>query len=142
MPPRAQRCPLWPLRHACRASNSYALRRPRASHLPLTPAACAPKPAAYVAHQLWQIPATLGAQGFSTGLPERLQLALLRTLPGLEQVKILRAAYAVEYDFLPAHQCTASLMTKRIQGLFFRQAMHATTTCSTYPHLLRCVQLG
>jgi tRNA U34 5-carboxymethylaminomethyl modifying enzyme MnmG/GidA len=45
-------------------------------------------------------------QGFSTGLPERLQLTLLRTLPGLEACAMLRPAYAVEYDYLPAHQVT------------------------------------
>ncbi|GLI68765.1 hypothetical protein VaNZ11_013256 [Volvox africanus] len=66
-------------------------------------------------------------QGFSTGLPERLQLALLQTLPGLERVKMLRPAYAVEYDYLPAHQCHSSLETKRIQGLFFSGQLNGTT---------------
>lgn len=67
------------------------------------------------------------AQGFSTGLPERLQLALLRTLPGLESCAMLRPAYAVEYDYLPAHQCHASLETKRFGGLFFSGQLNGTT---------------
>ncbi|XP_021892684.1 LOW QUALITY PROTEIN: uncharacterized protein LOC110810726 [Carica papaya] len=67
------------------------------------------------------------SQGFSTGLPERLQLPLLRTLPGLENCSMLRPAYAVEYDFLPAHQCSRSLMTKRIEGLFFSGQINGTT---------------
>ncbi|XP_042431348.1 tRNA uridine 5-carboxymethylaminomethyl modification enzyme MnmG-like isoform X2 [Zingiber officinale] len=66
-------------------------------------------------------------QGFSTGLPERLQLALLRTLPGLENCLMLRPAYAVEYDYLPAHQCSRSLMTKKIEGLFFSGQINGTT---------------
>ena len=66
-------------------------------------------------------------QGFSTGLPERLQLPLLRTLPGLENCSMLRPAYAVEYDFLPAHQCSRSLMTKKIDGLFFSGQINGTT---------------
>ncbi|WIA39385.1 hypothetical protein OEZ86_005490 [Tetradesmus obliquus] len=69
----------------------------------------------------------LYVQGFSTGLPERLQLALLRTLPGLEQCTLLRPAYAVEYDFLPAHQCHASLETKKFSGLFFSGQLNGTT---------------
>ncbi|XP_059656290.1 uncharacterized protein LOC132303161 isoform X2 [Cornus florida] len=66
-------------------------------------------------------------KGFSTGLPERLQLPLLRTLPGLENCSMLRPAYAVEYDFLPAHQCFRSLMTKKIEGLFFSGQINGTT---------------
>ncbi|KAG5520407.1 hypothetical protein RHGRI_033105 [Rhododendron griersonianum] len=69
----------------------------------------------------------LYVQGFSTGLPERLQLPLLRTLPGLENCSMLRPAYAVEYDFLPAHQCSRSLMTKKIEGLFFSGQINGTT---------------
>lgn len=69
----------------------------------------------------------LYVQGFSTGLPERLQLALLRTLPGLEQCVMLRPAYAVEYDYLPAHQCHRTLMTKKIEGLFFSGQINGTT---------------
>ncbi|RWW37756.1 hypothetical protein BHE74_00057089, partial [Ensete ventricosum] len=65
--------------------------------------------------------------GFSTGLPERLQLTLLRTLPGLENCLMLRPAYAVEYDYLPAHQCSRSLMTKKIEGLFFSGQINGTT---------------
>ncbi|KAI4317079.1 hypothetical protein L6164_024988 [Bauhinia variegata] len=69
----------------------------------------------------------LYVQGFSTGLPERLQLPLLRTLPGLENCSMLRPAYAVEYDFLPAYQCSRSLMTKKIGGLFFSGQINGTT---------------
>ncbi len=53
-------------------------------------------------------------QGFSTGLPESLQLQMLRTLPGLEKCEMMRPAYAVEYDYLPATQCFPTLMTNTI----------------------------
>lgn len=66
-------------------------------------------------------------QGFSTGLPERLQLELLRTLPGLEQCVMLRPAYAVDYDYLPATQLKPSLETKRITGLFSAGQLNGTT---------------
>ena len=66
-------------------------------------------------------------QGFSTGLPEKLQLAMLRTLPGLEHCVMLRPAYAVEYDYLPATQCYPTLMTKKIAGLFAAGQINGTT---------------
>ncbi len=66
-------------------------------------------------------------QGFSTGLPENLQLHLLRTLPGLEKCVMLRPAYAVEYDYLPATQCFPTLMTKKIEGLFCAGQVNGTT---------------
>ena len=66
-------------------------------------------------------------QGFSTGLPESLQLQMLRTLPGLENCKIMRPAYAVEYDYLPATQCYPTLMTKKIEGLFCAGQVNGTT---------------
>ncbi|MGV2827039.1 tRNA uridine-5-carboxymethylaminomethyl(34) synthesis enzyme MnmG [Myxosarcina sp. GI1(2024)] len=66
-------------------------------------------------------------QGFSTGLPEKLQLAMLRTLPGMENCIMLRPAYAVEYDYLPATQCYPTLMTKKVAGLFAAGQINGTT---------------
>lgn len=66
-------------------------------------------------------------QGFSTGLPENIQLAMLHTLPGLENCVMLRPAYAVEYDYLPATQCYPTLMTKKIEGLFCAGQINGTT---------------
>ncbi|WP_413323954.1 tRNA uridine-5-carboxymethylaminomethyl(34) synthesis enzyme MnmG [Synechococcus sp. MIT S9503] len=66
-------------------------------------------------------------QGFSTGLPEPVQLQLLRSLPGLEQCVMLRPAYSVDYDYLPATQLLPSLETKRIEGLFSAGQLNGTT---------------
>ncbi|MBD1868694.1 tRNA uridine-5-carboxymethylaminomethyl(34) synthesis enzyme MnmG [Cyanobacteria bacterium FACHB-471] len=66
-------------------------------------------------------------QGFSTGLPEGLQIQMLRSLPGLENCAMLRPAYAVEYDYLPATQCYPTLMTKKVEGLFCAGQINGTT---------------
>ncbi|WP_320673650.1 tRNA uridine-5-carboxymethylaminomethyl(34) synthesis enzyme MnmG [Prochlorococcus sp. MIT 1341] len=83
-------------------------------------------------HQIFLEPEGLNTpeiyvQGFSTGLPERLQLELLRTLPGLENCVMLRPAYAVDYTYLPATQLTHSLETKRVSGLFGAGQLNGTT---------------
>lgn len=66
-------------------------------------------------------------QGISTGLPEELQNAFLRTIPGLEQAEITRPAYAIEYDFFPPTQLKSSLETKAVAGLFFAGQINGTT---------------
>ena len=83
-------------------------------------------------HQIFLEPEGLDSpelyiQGFSTGLPEALQLQLLRTLPGLERCVMLRPAYAVEYDYLPATQCWPSLAVKGIHGLYTAGQLNGTT---------------
>ncbi len=66
-------------------------------------------------------------QGISTGLPPAVQENFLRTIPGLEQVEILRPAYAIEYDYAPPQQLHATLETKKIRGLFFAGQVNGTT---------------
>ena len=66
-------------------------------------------------------------QGFSTGLPETLQVEMLHSLPGLENCTMLRPAYAVDYDFIPATQCFPTLMTKKVEGLFCAGQINGTT---------------
>ena len=58
-------------------------------------------------------------QGISTSLPESVQYEFLRTIPGLQKVKMLRPGYAVEYDFFEPTQIFHSLETKNIRHLFF-----------------------
>jgi tRNA uridine 5-carboxymethylaminomethyl modification enzyme len=65
--------------------------------------------------------------GFSTSLPESIQHEGLRTIEGLENVRMLRPGYAVEYDFFPPHQLKLSLETKLVGGLFFAGQINGTS---------------
>jgi tRNA uridine 5-carboxymethylaminomethyl modification enzyme len=65
--------------------------------------------------------------GFSTSLPEDIQIAALRTLPGLERVEMLRPGYAVEYDYFPAYQLHHTLESKQIKGLYFAGQVNGTS---------------
>ena len=66
-------------------------------------------------------------QGFSTSLPASVQIQMLQSLPGLENVHVMKPAYAVEYDYLPAVQLTHSLMTKKVKGLFCAGQINGTS---------------
>ena len=57
-------------------------------------------------------------QGMYTSMPEDLQIAMLRTIPGLENVRITRPGYAIEYDCLDPRQLKATMETKAVEGLF------------------------
>lgn len=66
-------------------------------------------------------------QGFSTSLPADVQILMLRSLPGFEKAEVLRPAYAVDYDYLPAIQLDHSLMTKKVYGLFGAGQINGTS---------------
>ena len=65
--------------------------------------------------------------GFSSSLPDYIQLKALRKIPGLEQAKIFRPGYAIEYDYFQPTQLNYSLETKRIKNLFFAGQINGTT---------------
>jgi tRNA uridine 5-carboxymethylaminomethyl modification enzyme len=65
--------------------------------------------------------------GFSTSLPEDVQIRALRTIPGLRHCTMLRPGYAVEYDFVPPHQVEHTLETKLIKGLYFAGQINGTS---------------
>ena len=65
--------------------------------------------------------------GFSTSLPENVQVEALRSIPGMERVAFFRPGYAIEYDFFPPAQLKASLETKGIGGLFFAGQINGTS---------------
>lgn len=65
--------------------------------------------------------------GFSTSLPEDIQLKAIKTIIGLENVKITQPGYAIEYDYCPAYQIKNSLETKRIANLYFAGQINGTS---------------
>jgi tRNA uridine 5-carboxymethylaminomethyl modification enzyme len=65
--------------------------------------------------------------GISTSLPEDVQRQIIHSIAGLENAKILRLGYAVEYDFSPTHQVDATLETRLIDGLFFAGQLNGTS---------------
>jgi len=65
--------------------------------------------------------------GFSTSLPEEVQLKALRKIKGLENVKMFRAGYAIEYDYFPPTQLKHTLETKLIENLYFSGQINGTT---------------
>ena len=65
--------------------------------------------------------------GFSTSLPEDIQLKALRKIKGLEKVKMFRAGYAIEYDYFPPTQLKNTLETKLIKNLYFSGQINGTT---------------
>lgn len=66
-------------------------------------------------------------QGLSSSLPEDVQLGVLKTIPGLENVEMMRTGYAIEYDVVTPHQLRPSLETKLIDGLFTAGQMNGTS---------------
>lgn len=83
-------------------------------------------------HQLFLEPEGLETNemyinGFSTSLPEVVQLQALRTISGLEKVKMIRPGYAIEYDYFPPHQIKLSMETKLIKNLYFAGQINGTS---------------
>ena len=65
--------------------------------------------------------------GFSTSLPEEVQYAAMKTIPGFANVKMFRPGYAIEYDYFPPTQLKHSLETKLVENLFFAGQINGTT---------------
>ncbi|MEO6694544.1 MAG: tRNA uridine-5-carboxymethylaminomethyl(34) synthesis enzyme MnmG [Ignavibacteria bacterium] len=83
-------------------------------------------------HQIFLEPETLEGNtiymnGFSTSLPVDIQEKAARTIPGLENVKLLKQGYAVEYDFFPTHQIDVTLETKLVSGLYTAGQINGTS---------------
>ena len=75
----------------------------------------------------WYLSDQIYVNGFSTSLPENIQLKALRTIPALERVKFFRPGYAIEYDFFPPAQLKSTLESKLVEGLFFAGQINGTS---------------
>jgi len=65
--------------------------------------------------------------GLSTSLPRDVQEAMIRTIPGLEEARVVRHGYAIEYDYYPPHQIYPTLESRRIAGLYFAGQVNGTS---------------